>query len=146
MYLFETNTILKGSVTCILKLSDGKLAIGSNDGSIFIWETKDLNQIFEIKNAHTNNVNSFALLNDKVTLISGANEEQSIKMWNLKERSPPSTSQKLFGHPRPVTSLSMLKDNRLVSGSMNDTIIVWKFESLKSTVNSMGIFEFLKLF
>ena len=126
MYLFETNTILKGSVTCILKLPDRKLAIGSNGGS----------------NAHTNNVNSFALLNDKVTLISGANEEQSIKMWNLKERSPPSTSQKLFGHPRPVTSLSMLKDNRLVSGSMDDTIIVWKFESLKSTVNSMGIFEF----
>ncbi len=127
-----------------MKLPDDKLAIGANGGSIFLWETKTFTQIFEIKNAHSTCVNVFALLNDKVTLVSGTDEEKALKMWNIRERSPPITSQKLFGHSRQITSLSVMKDNRLVSGSLGDTIIVWKFEALKSTGNSLGKVLFFK--
>ena len=84
-----------------------------------------------------------ALLNDKVTLVSGTDEEKTLKMWKISERSPPITSQKLFGHSKSITSLSVMKDNRLVSGSLGDTIIVWKFEALKSTGSLLGKVVFL---
>lgn len=70
------------NITCIKEFSEGRLATGSKDSSIRLW---DLNTGLCIKtlNGHTKKVNCLKVMCDNQFLISSSSDK-TIRVWDLK--------------------------------------------------------------
>lgn len=68
-----------GSIHCISLLKNNKLASGSTDKTIKIWDLKKGQEIATLK-GHNDTVQDLCVTDDK--LISGSSDE-TIKIWNL---------------------------------------------------------------
>lgn len=112
--------ILQGHNQAFMSLAvlpDGRLASGSNNRTIRIWDlVLGTSQVLE---GHTNSVVGLAVLPDG-RLVSGS-YDKTIRIWDLVL----GTSQVLEGHNQAVMSLAVLPDGRLVSGSHDKTIRIW---------------------
>ena len=112
----------------ITKLSDNylginRLASGSNDNSIKIWNLNS-GECIKTLNGHTSVVRSLQLLANN-RLASGS-DDKSIKIWNLDSGECLKT---LSGHTNYIYSLHLLAKNRLASGSNDNLIKIWNLDS-----------------
>ena len=116
----EGHTDVVRSLAC---LGEGKLASGSRDSTIKIWniETGDCERTLE---GHSGYVLSLASLGDG-RLASGSGDS-TIKIWNIETGDCVRT---LEGHSGTVWSLAFLGDARLASGSKDKTIRIWNIET-----------------
>ena len=104
-------------VYCLAALDHGRLASGSQDTSIIIWNLADGKQLAKLE-GHTSPVRLAALGNDR--LASGSSDNSTI-IWNLAD----GTHAKLEGHTDTVNCLTALDDGRLASGSGDTSISIW---------------------
>jgi WD40 repeat protein len=95
-------------------------------GKIGIWDMSP-NKYTQIQTilAHpkSSQVKSLALMNDNKSIASAGANDLAIKVWDLATGNLLKT---LNGHTSDIRALAVLKDNRLVSGSKDTSVIIWK--------------------
>ena len=99
-------------------LPNGRLASGSNDQTIKIWNMKKGAPDFDLCD-HQAPINSLQLNACTNELISAC--DQSIKLWNINVGVCLSTLNQVIN----VICLRLLSNNRLLSGSSDGLISVW---------------------
>ena len=108
----------------VLALEGGRLASGSDDGTIKIWELASGACVATLAGhggfGHLKAVWSLAVLDDG-RLASGS-WDQTIKIWDVGTGACVAT---LKGHEHWVSSLAVLEGGRLASGSDDRRIKIW---------------------
>jgi WD40 repeat protein len=107
-----------GMVTALAVLPDGRLASGSDDRTIKLWDLAT-GQLKATLAGHCGSVRALAVLPDG-RLASGS--FGAIKLWDLATGQ---LKANLEGHSGPVNALAVLPDGRLASGSDDQTIKLW---------------------
>jgi WD40 repeat protein len=100
-------------------MSDNIFISGSSDNTIKVWDLKTKTCIRTIEN----NGKIYTIL--KITnekFISG-DSNKNIKIWSLKQES---CIEILEGHSDCVRSLCMINYDTIASGSIDETIKIWK--------------------
>lgn len=114
-------------VTAIAPINNSKFVSGSKDFSISMWEESD-NLFYNTytKSEFTGQIVSIIKLKDN-RVVSSSAKDSNIKVWKeYEEKKEFFCEQTLTGHNEPVVVLIQLLDLRLVSGSLDSTIIVWE--------------------
>ena len=95
-------------------------------GKIGIWDMSP-NKYTQIQTiqAHSKSsqVKSLVLMNDNKSIARAGANDLAIKVWDLATGNLLKT---LNGHTSDIRALAVLKDNRLVSGSKDTSVIIWK--------------------
>jgi WD40 repeat protein len=100
-------------------LGDGRLASGSSDNTIRLWDPASgaCERVFE---GHQDWVSALAVLGDG-RLASGSGDN-TIRLWDPASGA---CERVIEGHQGPVWALAVLGDGRLASGSGDNTIRLW---------------------
>jgi Tol biopolymer transport system component len=101
---------------------DGRVAYGSYDGAIYLWDLES-GEPPQILKGHGYWVNSLAW-SSKGQLASGS-RDPNIILWDLESGEP---AQILTGHHNWVSSVAWSQDGRLASGDWDGMVIVWDLE------------------
>jgi WD40 repeat protein len=114
-------------VTHLTVLTNNSLASASLDETIRIWDIEKQITI-KILIGHTNCVNYLVVLPNG--LLASASEDSTIKIWNISTIKNETNNNILYssinltGHSDEVSSLVLLNDGSLASGSYKE-IIIW---------------------
>ena len=109
-------------VTSVAWSADGRLASGSWDGTIIVWDL-ERGRPAQTLEGHAGQVESVAWSADG-RLASGS-RDNSVIIWDLERGRP---AQTLEGHADEVHGVSWSADGRLASSSWDGTVIVWDLE------------------
>ena len=113
----------KTNIICFIVLKDYRIATGSYDHSIKIWNVEKEKELATLKN---HDFTVFSLLETKKgNLISGGGDNL-IKIWDLKNYICLKT---FSGHSNYVVTLLELNNNLFASGSYDSKIIIWKINN-----------------
>ena len=121
---FKCTHSLKGhseTIFCLLILKDGKIASGSEDNSIRIWDPKENFQCIKTLYGHNGKVYAIVLLKDE-KIVSGS-QDKSIKIWDPNNDFL--CIKTLWGHSKSIYCLLILKDGKIASGSSDNSIKIW---------------------
>jgi WD40 repeat protein len=111
----------KMQANCLQTLPDGKLASGSADKTIKIWNI-ETGKCLTTLVGHTEAVLSLCLV-DADTLVS-TSFDGAIKVWNnLSTR--PICSKTIMGHVAPVPMVLLMGMNTIATGSVDKSVRVW---------------------
>ena len=113
----------KDFVSSVAWSADGRLASGSYDGTVIIWNLTS-SQPSQIMHGHKGGVTSVAW-SPNGQLASGS-ADKTVIIWDLVKGQP---AQILHEHTEPVTSVAWSPDGRLASSSADKTIIIWNLTS-----------------
>ena len=108
-----------GRIQALAVLLDGRLASGSEDCTVKLWDT-ETGACVDTLQGHTDSVIALAVLLDG-RLASGS-KDCSVKLWDTKTGTCTATLRK---HRHDVTALAVLPDGRLASGSEDCTVKLW---------------------
>lgn len=108
-------------INALVVLPDGRLASGSNDTTIRIWDLATGTS--QVLTGHTDWVTTLTVLNDG-RLVSGS-VDRTIRLWDLSSDAS-SPTQVLAGHTKWITALAVLSDGSLASGSEDGTVRIWE--------------------
>ena len=136
----ELKGYVKGA-NCIVQLQDGRLASGSSDGTIRIWNVMT-EKSGELKGTLFKGANFFCLLQGgRLASSSYDNAIRTIRSWDVDTGK----SFELKGHEKGINCLAHLPDGRLASGSSDNTIRIWDLETGQVTgILGDNAFEALK--
>ena len=118
-----TNTALLKITSTKISISENKLASGSGDNTVKIWNV-DSGECIRTLTGHSERVEALHLLTDK-KLASGS-RDKLIKIWNIDSGKCIRT---LTGHLKGIWSLQLIYNNEFASGSADNTIRIWNFDS-----------------
>jgi WD40 repeat protein len=100
-----------------------RLASGSMDSTIRIWDTSTGLEIFSVLEGHENTVLSVVFSPDG-TMIASCSADKTIRVWDAASGSE--LFSPLRGHQQAVVSLSFSANcTRIVSGSYDKTVRIW---------------------
>ncbi len=111
------------TVKSLLRLPSNRLASGSEDTSIRIWDIENGSVIHILVEKRNSDVLALSLLKDNITLAS-ASADLNIRLWNISNGNFITYLKK--HHKSSIRSLALLDDGRLISGSTDKSIIIWK--------------------
>jgi len=116
-------------ITSIVQLKDERVLSTGYDFQIKIWEDseKGFNPTHLIKGI-CGAVSCICLLRDG-RFLTGAANSNSIKIWIDDKAGTYEVKQTLTAHNKSVISIAQIKDGRIVSASIDNTLIVWKEEN-----------------
>ena len=119
----EGETMMTLEVDCcvnfVIQLADGRLAFGSVDSTIKIWDAISGSFLVNLE-GHDNYVRYVIQLSDG-RLVS-CSDDNTLKIWDTISGCCLKT---LRGHNDSVRCVTQLTDGRLVSGSDDSTIKIW---------------------
>src|ERR1700733_14885775 len=108
-----------GVVNALCLLPDGKLASGSIDGTIRLWDAS-VGAVATRLARHIHSVSALCLLNDG--RLASASEGDTTWLWDVATGTK---TTRVVGHARSVSALCLLKDGRLALGTYDNTIRLW---------------------
>ncbi len=107
-----------GSVATLCLLADGRLASGSGDGTIRLWDVETGADTARLEEGRA--VNALCLLADG--RLASDSKNGTIRLWDAATGAE---TARLEGHLGRVNALCLLADGRLASGSNDRTILLW---------------------
>lgn len=107
------------NVSALCLLPDGRLASGSSDTTIRLWDVATGVETARLE-GHTSMVSALCVLADG-RLASGS-WDHTIRLWDVPTGAE---MTRLEGHTGFVNALCLLADSRLASGSRDKTIRLW---------------------
>ena len=124
------------TIHCVVELDDGRVASGSGDNTIKVWEMRRGGDKLTLQ-GHEQPVTCVAELPGK-RLLSGS-EDCTVRVWTTARAASPSAANRrciltLQGHERAVLCAAGLEDERVVSGSADKTVRVWSLRGGGSCV------------
>lgn len=114
--------ILKGhtdNINCLTVLPDGRIASGSNDKTIRIWNTETLTAE-KILIGHTHNINCLSVLPDG-RIVSASDD---LRVWNINTGE----TDKILKHSESIINLSVFQNGQIVCAS-NNILVLWTVET-----------------
>ena len=118
------------NVNCLAALADGRLASGSSDWSVIIWNLADGAQLATL-DGHEGSVRCLAKLPDD-QLASGSSDK-TIVIWSIATKEQ---LAKLEGHTEALRCLAALDGGRLASGGLDKSIIIWNLAETRPRVRA----------
>jgi hypothetical protein len=109
----------RGGVRALAALPDGRLASGSDDNTVRVWDPSGRAAPL-VLSGHQSSITALAVLPDG-RLASGS-WDNTVRVWDPSGRAEPLV---LSGHARWIMALAALLDGRLASGSLDGTVRVW---------------------
>lgn len=111
--------VLGGYISAVATLSDGRVAAGSGDSTISLWDPRSCT-CTKILRGHNGAVHSLVALG--YGLLASGSEDTTIRIWDMESYE---CIRVLHGHSAPVLALAVLNDGRLASGSNDSTVRIW---------------------
>ena len=109
-------------MTCVQELHDGRLATGSMDSTIRVWDLDAMCCVHDIQ-AHVGGVVCLSVLSDG-RLASGS-VDKTIRLWDMNTGE----CTESFEHDeQEVSVLCTFRDGRLYSGGEDGRIRLWELE------------------
>ncbi len=114
-----------GAVTSIVLLKDGRVASGSADSLIAIWNV-NTGECVKALQGHSAGVTALCSVCHlgQERLVS-ASTDNTLRVWDIESGE---TQMILAGHAGAVSCVAPLGDSRIVSGSFDGTIRLWDIE------------------
>lgn len=118
---------LTGRVNTVRFSPDGKLlATGSGEpsrsGELKLWNAQTGAAVLEVKNAHSDTVQSVDFSGDSKSLVSGA-ADKFVKVWNVADGK---LIKSFEGHTHQVLGVSLKRDGRIIASAGADASVkVW---------------------
>jgi len=109
-------------INCLTALPNEKLATGSVDGKVQIWNAINATLIYNLT-GHTEMVNILCLLKDNITLLSYSSDK-TIRLWNINSGK----SEKIIKES-PIKALVVLPNQDLASATAENKIRIWEKNS-----------------
>jgi WD40 repeat protein len=113
-----------GTVNALCVLPDGRLASGSMDKTIRLWEVERSAETGRL-DVHSDIVSALCVLPDG-RLACSSSQDTTIRLWDVETGAETAI---LKGHSECVLALCVLPDGRLASGSQDSTIRLWDIET-----------------
>lgn len=111
----------RGCVLCLTNLDDTRIASGSEDGSIRIWDTVDGTCERVLEDCSDNWVRSVGSIGAG-RVVSAGSEDGSVRIWDTTDGTCESV---LEGHSKVVLSVACLGDGSVATGGQDGQIYIW---------------------
>jgi WD40 repeat protein len=110
-----------GPIRSLVFSSDGKLASGSEDKTVRVWDGATGRQLW-MSDVHKDGILAVAFSSDAKKL-AGASKDKIVKLWDVTTAKELVT---LVGHKSDVTAVAFSPDGKtVVTGSADETIKLW---------------------
>jgi WD40 repeat protein len=119
-------------ISALCVLPDGRIASGSGDRTIRLWDPKTGGEIARLA-GHSGEITALCALPDG-RLASGSGDG-TLRLWDPNSKAE---SGRLVGHFGWITKLCVLPDGRLASGSFGGTIRLWDPNSCAAPARLAG--------
>ncbi len=119
LLILRGNVFNSGPVHAICPLPDGKIAAGSDDGTIGVWDPKNGTHVARLI-GHRQSINCLCILSDG-RLASGSGDSV-IKLWDVQAGL---NVANLSGHSGSINALCELGAHKLALCSSDHTVRVW---------------------
>ena len=132
----------KSDILCLIKLSNDNLCSGGADLSIKIWNWEQNQCLKKIENAHNQFIKCLLEMNEAI--ISGGDDDK-IKIWGRNG----CCNNILTDHQHSVRTLCKIDKNYFASGSFDNKIKIWDFNTNKCILtlsgHSSNVIQIIKL-
>ena len=124
---FKINKLHNIDVTCLVQLSDSKIATGSFCSLSICkinYSSREWIKLIQKSNAHLSWI--WYLLKLKNSKMASCSEDRMIKIWDLSISNTITLESSILGHSNSVWQVIALSNNRLASISYDNTIKLWE--------------------
>lgn len=134
---FRINTILSKQhekpIKALVELNNERIVTAAFDFSIKVWKDDEEGNGYKLAQTIKGicgKVYCLLLLKDG-RLLSSAQNNNSISVWEETEKDGFKITQTLTNHDQPVVTMAELPDGKIVSGSIDSKVFIWGQNSKK---------------
>ncbi|MFC2140907.1 DUF4062 domain-containing protein [Acidobacteriota bacterium] len=112
------------AITCITLIGEDFAVSGGKDGTVRLWDI-ELSKEIRLYEGFKGTI-EFVQINQNQTTIIAAGSSSEIIIW---KKNTGEIEKRLIGHKSSITCLLLLKEDLLVSGSLDKTVRLWRLPS-----------------
>ncbi|KJA27642.1 hypothetical protein HYPSUDRAFT_197834 [Hypholoma sublateritium FD-334 SS-4] len=127
LFVLHGHTEPVSSVATALSPDGKRIASGSYDGTVQIWDLETGEQVGKPLRGHTDQITSVAFSSDGRRVVSGS-DDKTLRIWDLETGKQ--VGRPWQGHTSYITSIAVSPDGtRVASGSLDKTVRIWNSQT-----------------